>query len=153
MQCIHSDYLSHTMKKCMKKGNEIAEHLDKIYVDLLSAYDSKEIYKRILNLDDSIRFVGRIKGNKIISFVRREKSEPLLDEEMSNLAHYQASVKASMEEMFDDSLGKTNWMITSKESVKLITLFLNDGLLILSIDSNGNHDKVIQKIQSLNLEL
>lgn len=137
----------------MKKGNEIAEHLDKIYVDLLSAYDSKGIYKRILNLDDSIRFVGRIKGNKIISFVRRENSEPLLDEEMSNLAHYQASVKASMEEMFDDSLGKTNWMITSKESVKLITLFLNDGLLILSIDSNGNHDKVIQKIQSLNLEL
>jgi hypothetical protein len=46
----------------MKKGNEIAEHLDKIYVDLLSACDSKGIYKKILNLDDSIRFVGRIKG-------------------------------------------------------------------------------------------
>lgn len=111
----------------MKKGKEIAEHLDRIYVDLLSAYDSKGDYKRILSLDKSIRFVGRIKNNKITSFVRRENAEPLLDEEMSNLAHYQVSVKASMEEMFDESLGKTNWMITSKERVKLITLFWMTG--------------------------
>jgi hypothetical protein len=137
----------------MKKGKEIAEHLDRIYVDLLSAYDSKGDYKRILSLDKSIRFVGRIKNNKITSFVRRENAEPLLDEEMSNLAHYQVSVKASMEEMFDESLGKTNWMITSKERVKLITLFLDDGFLILSIDSRGDHDKIIQKIQSTNTEL
>jgi hypothetical protein len=137
----------------MKKGKEIAEHLDRIYVDLLSAYDSKGDYKRILSLDKSIRFVGRIKNNKITSFVRRENAEPLLDEEMSNLAHYQVSVKASMEEMFDESLGKTNWMITSKERVKLITLFLDDGFLILSIDSRGDHDKIIQKIQSINTEL
>lgn len=137
----------------MKKGKEIAEHLDRIYVDLLSAYDSKGDYKRILSLDKSIRFVGRIKNNKITSFVRRENAEPLLDEEMSNLAHYQVSVKANMEEMFDESLGKTNWMITSKERVKLITLFLDDGFLILSIDSRGDHDKIIQKIQSINTEL
>lgn len=131
----------------------MAEHLDRIYVDLLSAYDSKGDYKRILSLDKSIRFVGRIKNNKITSFVRRENAEPLLDEEMSNLAHYQVSVKANMEEMFDESLGKTNWMITSKERVKLITLFLDDGFLILSIDSRGDHDKIIQKIQSINTEL
>lgn len=137
----------------MKKGKDIAEHLDRIYVDLLSAYDSKGKYVKILGLDESIRFVGRIRGSRIISFVRRENSAPLLDEEMSNLAHYQASVKASMEEMFDSSLGKTNWMITSKEHVKLITIFLDDGLLILSMDSNGNHDQVVEKIKNLNMEI
>jgi len=137
----------------MKNSKEIEEHLDKIYLDLLSSNDSKKDYKKILNLDESIRFVGRIKEKKITAFVRRDNSEPLLDDEMSNLAHYQISVKASMEEMFDDSLGKTNWMITSKELVKLITLFLDDGLLILSLDSDGDHDKVIQKIKSLNIEI
>lgn len=137
----------------MRKGREIEEHLDKIYLDLLDSSDSKKDYKKILNLDESIRFVGRIKKRKITAFVRRENSKPLLDDEMSNLAHYQISVKASMEEMFDDSLGKTNWMITSKELVKLITLFLDDGLLILSIDNDGDHDKIIQKIQSLNMEI
>jgi hypothetical protein len=137
----------------MRKGKEIEEHLDKIYLDLLDSSDSKKDYKKILSLDESIRFVGRIKKRKITAFVRRDNSKPLLDDEMSNLAHYQISVKASMEEMFDDSLGKTNWMITSKELVKLITLFLDDGLLILSIDSDADHDKIIQKIQSLNMEI
>lgn len=136
----------------MRKGKEIEEHLDEIHLDLLSG-NAKKDYKKILSLDESIRFVGRIKERKIIAFVRRDGADPLLDDEMSNLAHYQISVKASMEEMFDDSLGRTNWMITSKELVKLITLFLDDGLLILSIDSKGDHDIVIKKIQSLNIPL
>jgi len=105
----------------------------------------------ILKLDNSIRFVGKIRNRKLHSFVRRENKTPLLDEELDNMAHYQASVKANMENMFDGSLGKTNWMITSKEKVKLITLFLDDGLLILSTESDANYDEVIRKIQSLNL--
>ena len=109
----------------------------------------KDECQKVLDLDDTIRFVGRIKNRQVIAFVRRDISEPLLDEEMGNLAHYQASVKASMEEMFDGRLGKTNWMITCKEFVKMITLFLDDGLLILSIESKGNHDEIIQKIQGL----
>ncbi|HET6457577.1 MAG TPA: hypothetical protein VFG24_01715 [Nitrosopumilaceae archaeon] len=105
----------------------------------------------ILKLDDSIRFVGKIKNRKLQSFVRRENKIPLLNEELDNMAHYQASVKANMENMFDSTLGKTNWMITSKEKVKLITLFLDDGLLIFSTESDANHDEIITKIQSLNL--
>ena len=58
-----------------------------------------------------------------------------------------------MEEMFDGPLGKTNWMITAKEHVKLVTLFLDDGLLIFSIDVESNHDEIIKKIQSLNVRL
>ena len=115
-----------------------------------SIFSRKEECQEILDLDETIRFVGRIKKRQVITLVRRNSSEPLLDEEMGNLAHYQASVKASMEEMFDGQLGKTNWMITCKEFVKMITLFLDDGLLILSIESNGNHDQIIQKIQGLN---
>ena len=54
--------------------------------------------------------------------------------------------------MFNNTLGKTNWMITSKEKVKLITLFLDDGLLIISTRSTSNHDMIIKKIQSLNIK-
>ena len=115
-----------------------------------STYSLKAECQKVIDLDEAIRFVGIIKKRQVIAFVRRNNSEPLLDEEMGNLAHYQASVKASMEEMFDGQLGKTNWMITSKEFVKMITLFLDDGLLIMSIESNGDHDQIIQKIQGLN---
>ncbi len=107
----------------------------------------------ILKLDNSIRFVGKIKDRKLHSFVRRTNKTPLLDEELDNMAHYQASMKASMENMFDCSLGKTNWIITSKEKVKLITLFLDDGLLILSTEADADHDEVIRKIRSLNVNL
>ncbi|MGI0102244.1 MAG: hypothetical protein ACREA7_06575 [Nitrosotalea sp.] len=108
---------------------------------------------QILGLDDSVRFVGRIKDRKLISFARRPNTTPLLEEELSNMAHYQASVKASWEDMFNEALGKTNWMMTSKEKVKLITLFLDDGLLILSTEPNSNHDAILQKIKRLNMKL
>ena len=108
---------------------------------------------QIIGLDKTIRFAGRIKDRKLISFSRSPNTAPLLDEELSNMVHYQASIKAAWEDMFNEQLGKTNWMITSKEKVKLITLFLEDGLLILSTDPNSNHDSIIKKIQSLNAKL
>jgi hypothetical protein len=110
-------------------------------------------YNQILNLDSTIRFVGRIKDRKLVTFARNVDAAPLLDEELSNMVHYQASVKASWDEMFNEKLGKTNWMITSKERVKLITLFLDDGLLILSTEPDSEHDKIIQKIKNLNVKL
>ena len=110
-------------------------------------------YAQILKLDNSIRFVGRIKDRKLVTFARKQNAAPLLDEELSNMVHYQASVKASWDEMFNEKLGKTNWMITSKERVKLITLFLDDGLLILSTEPESEHDMIIQKIKNLNVKL
>lgn len=107
----------------------------------------------VLGLDNSVRFVGRIKDRKLISFARRPNTAALLDDELSNMAHYQASVKASWEDMFNEALGKTNWMITSKEKVKMITLFLDDGLLILSTEPNSDHDSIIAKIKGLNVKL
>ena len=44
-------------------------------------------------------------------------------------------------------------MITAKEKVKLVTLFLDDGLLIFSLDVEADHDSIIKQIQGLNLSL
>lgn len=112
-----------------------------------------DICSHILRIDNSIRFVGRIKEKKVIAFARNSSKEPLLDSELGNMAHYWASIKAGIEEMFDGPLGKTNWMITAKERVKLVTLFLDDGLLIFSLDVEADHDEIIKKIQNLNLHL
>jgi hypothetical protein len=94
-----------------------------------------------------------LKDRKLITFTRRLNTTPLLDQELSNMVHYQASVKASWDDMFNEKLGKTNWMITSKEKVKLITLFLDDGLLILSTKPDSDHDDIITKIKNLNITL
>lgn len=127
--------------------------MDLIIQQLAQRIKQSDPYGQILKLDDSIRFVGRIKDRKLITFARKQTAAPLLDEELSNMVHYQASVKASWDEMFNEKLGKTNWMITSKEKVKLITLFLDDGLLILSTEPESEHDVIIQKIKNLNVKL
>lgn len=113
----------------------------------------KHTCQLVLNLDESIRFVGKMENRRLLAFVRREDSYPLLDDELGNLPHHQAAIKVSMEEMFDESLGLTNWMITAKEKVKLITFFLDEGLLILSTEPESDHDEIIKKIQNLNMKL
>ncbi len=126
---------------------------ENVMLELTQSFKQMDSCMQVLGLDISIRFVGRIKDRKLVSFARQQHTTPLLDEELSNMAHYQASIKASWEDMFNESLGKTNWMITSKEKVKLITLFLDDGLLILSTEPDSNHDAIIKKIKSLNVKL
>ena len=37
-------------------------------------------------MDNSIKFVGKIKNRKLYSFVRRENKTPLLDKELDNMA-------------------------------------------------------------------
>lgn len=114
---------------------------------------AKKSCETVLRLDESIRFVGKIVDRKLLAFIRQKNSVPLLDDELENMAHHQASIKVMMEEMFDNSLGMTNWMITSKEKVKLVSVFLDEGMIILSMEPNGNHDEIVKKILSLNVNL
>jgi hypothetical protein len=74
LQCTLQDTGNHQEANSLKISNE----------------PSKEKYVKILNLDESIRFVGRIKNRNVVSFVRRNDLDPLLDDEMGNMAHYQA---------------------------------------------------------------
>jgi len=117
------------------------------------SYLAKKSCETVLNLDESIRFVGKVVDRKLLAFVRQKNSTPLLNDELENMAHHQASVKVMMEEMFDESLGMTNWMITSKDKVKLVSVFLDEGMIILSMEPDSNHDEVIKQIQSLNVNL
>jgi len=75
---------------------------------LTQNYINTDIVKltEILKLDDSVRFVGKIKNRKLHSFMRRENKTPLLDDELDIMVHYHASVKASMENMFDRLLAR-----------------------------------------------
>lgn len=103
----------------------------------------------VLKIDDSIRFAGKIVGRRLVSYARRGNKTPYLDENMANMAHYQVSVRQMMNDMFDGKLGKTNWIVASREMVNLITIFQKDGILILSTEPTGDHVKIIKKIQKI----
>ncbi len=105
--------------------------------------------KKILALDPLIRFAGKIVNDKLLSSARKDGVIPLLDKDLASLAHHQVSVKAMMDKMFTDKLGKTDWIVESKGKVKLLTIFQQDGILILSTDPTSDHHAIIEKIKKL----
>jgi hypothetical protein len=105
--------------------------------------------KKILALDSKIRFAGKIVGEKLVSTARKEGVIPLLDKDLAVLAHHQVSVKAMMDKMFTDKLGRTDWIVESKGKVKLLTVFQEDGILILSTEPTSDHHAIIEKIKNL----
>lgn len=107
---------------------------------------------QILNLDENVRFVGIVKYNKLVSFAKRKDWYEITNE-ISGVVHHQASKEILQCEMSeDDDLGITNWMITSKEFVKMMTIFLENGMLIISSEPNADHDSIINKIKTLNIK-
>lgn len=107
----------------------------------------KSICSSIINLDDTIRFVGVIsEGGELLESARRNDATPLLDDEENRLSLIHTSVTAMMNKSWDNVLGKTKWTITLKDRVKLITVFLDSKLLVLSTESNSDHDEIVKKI-------
>ena len=104
---------------------------------------------KILALDPKIRFAGKIVGDKLVSTARKDGVIPLLDKDLAELAHHQVSVKAKMDKMFTDKLGKTDWIVESKGKVKLLTIFQEDGILILSTEPTSDHHAIIEKLKNL----
>ncbi len=105
--------------------------------------------KRILDLDAQIRFAGKIVNDQLVSSARRDGVIPLLDKQLADLAHHQVVVKAMMDKMFVDKMGKTDWVVESKGKVKLLTIFQEDGILILSTEPASDHHLIIEKIKNM----
>jgi len=53
---------------------------------------------------------------------------------LADLPHHQVSVKAAMDKMYTDKVGKTDWIVESKGKVKILTVFQEDGILIISTE-------------------
>lgn len=102
---------------------------------------------KILNIDASIRFVGILcKCGRLKAYRRKNGIVPQLSVPETKLVHREALLKAKMNHVLDIKLGKTNWSIESRDSVKWITVNFNRDLILLSTESSSNHDKIVQKI-------
>ena len=113
--------------------------------------DANNYCKKILDLDPQIRFVGKIVNDQLVTSARKEGIIPLLDKQLADLAHHQVIVKAMMDKMFTDKTGKTDWIVESKGKVKLVTIFQEDGILILSTEPTSDHHSIIEKIKNIKM--
>ncbi|EPA05143.1 hypothetical protein, partial [Candidatus Nitrosarchaeum limnium] len=93
------------------------------------------------------------KCGRLKAYRRKRGMIPHLSVPETKLVHREAMLKAKMNHVFDQKLGKTNWTIESRDNVKWITIYLERDLLLLSTERSSNHDMIIQKIlPMLNLE-
>ena len=101
--------------------------------------------KSILELDESIRFVGFLLSDGTLeSFVRRPGLVPLLNSHESQKSYLHTVLRATSYKALDSKLGKSIWTITLKQKIKWLTIYLDFGMIILSTEVNSDHNKIIQ---------
>ena len=101
--------------------------------------------KSILELDESIRFVGFLLSDGTLeSFVRRLGLVPLLNSHESQKSYLHTVLRATSYKALDSKLGKSIWTITLKQKIKWLTVYLDFGMIILSTEVNSDHNKIIQ---------
>ncbi len=101
--------------------------------------------KSILDLDESIRFVGYVLSDGTLeSFIRRPGITPLLDSDESRKSYQHSVLRAASYKALDKKLGKSIWTVTLKQKIKWLTIYLNLDIIILSTDVNSDHDRILQ---------
>ena len=100
--------------------------------------------KQILELDNTIRFVGiaNLEG-KLIAHEYRKRLRSLLTKEESELSAMQSIIRMGTRKVLEEKIGKTIYAFASYEKVKRVTIPLDDAILMISFDIEANHDSII----------
>ncbi len=112
----------------------------------------KDLCTKILEFDKTIRFAGIVdKFGKTVITEYRKGSVPLLAEEESVLAVIKSTIILGTGQTLQPKLGKIDYVCAVYEKVKLATIPLIDGsVLMVSFDREAEHDSLItKKIQPL----
>jgi len=86
------------------------------------------------------------KCGRLKAYDRKNGVIPQLSASETKLLHREALLKAKMNHVFDKKLGKTNWSVESRDSVKWITVNFGRDLILLSTENSSNHNEIVQKI-------
>ena len=102
----------------------------------------------ILDIDDSIRFVGLLRNDGfLLSHYTRKGMVPLLNTEESKKSYRHVVLRAASYKSMNKKLGRIFWNIELREKVKWASLYFKDGsILIVSTEVSSDHDKIIKKI-------
>lgn len=89
------------------------------------------------------------KCGRLKAYDRKKGITPQLNVPETKLVHREALLKAKMNKVFDQKLGKTNWSVECRDNVKWITVYVGKDLILLSTETSSNHDVIVQEILSM----
>lgn len=111
--------------------------------------DLSNICKRIIELDDTIRFAGiPNKFGKQIVVAYREGLNPLLTDNESELYAIETVIRMNTRKDFESKLGKPIYSFTLYEKLKRVTISLDSKdypILMVSFDIRADHEATILK--------
>ena len=114
---------------------------------MVAGADLHDICKKIIGLDDSIRFAGiPNKFGKQIVVEYREGLEPFLTDSESELYAIETVIRMNTRKDFESKLGKPIYSFTLYEKLKRVTISLDSKdypILMVSFDIHADHETII----------
>lgn len=105
----------------------------------------------IFALDSTIRFAGIInKMGKLVAGGMKQGLESMENNEKSLELYMKFVLKNEMNKDFDPEFGRMVYSFSEREKIKLASFPLDDNYLLrVSIDKDGAHNKIIERILEL----
>ncbi|MCA9812554.1 MAG: hypothetical protein KC483_06805 [Nitrosarchaeum sp.] len=103
----------------------------------------------VLDSNSQIRFAGVLSSRgDLIAQKSRDDDQLLTDEEVKMSVHYTFERWNRLQNL-EHRLGKEKATITEYENVTMVSLLLENNLVLVSIEPNANYPEIISKIRAI----
>ena len=110
-------------------------------------YELPALCNSIFDVDENIRFVGMIdEMGKLIVGDMKKDTPPLEKNDGSIRLYLGYAINNILRRDFDNVFGKVIYTFSEREKIKLLTIPLDENLLLVSFDKLADHTKLINKI-------
>ena len=110
-------------------------------------YDLNKLCNSIFNADDKIRFVGVINEMGQLIAGSMKKGLTSLERDDGALRLYLGyAINNALRRDFDHEFGKVFYTFSEREKIKLLSIPIDDDLLIISMERSSKHVILIDKI-------
>ena len=122
------------------------EEIDKVD-QKFSVVSNEDKCKKILEIDDSIKFAGiSDKDGQILSAQYKAGSAPFFDDIGTEFSISKQILLAMENTQGKEKLGQLMYSVMAYENLKRATFALDDGILLVSFDKSGDENEIINKI-------
>lgn len=106
--------------------------------------DYNKLCKSIFALHDDIRYAGVVdESGVLVAGGMRKGIDSIVDETSEELYLAQTSIRRSMRERFDDTMGKARFSYVEREKLSILTLYLDKKILLITLEPNIDSHTVI----------
>ncbi len=122
------------------------EEIDKVD-QKFSKISNEEKCKKILEIDDTIRFAGiSTRDGQILAAQYKPGYTPFFDDINTEFSVSKQVLFAMENTQGKEKLGQLMYSVVAYENLKRATFALDDGILLVSFDKSGDENEIINKI-------